>query len=334
MKDIFDKCRFGDFTLNSRIIRTGLWESQTNQNGNLTPEIYERYEKIASSGVGMINTELVSLYPNDIFTPYSHRIDRPQFVNEARKLAEITHKYDVPIIAQVGFVKYNSKNYQDMDVNDLTIEDIRNVQTDFIRSAQLFKFGDFDGIQLGLGNNNFLARFINPFYNKRTDEYGENRFGRVRIVLEMIKVIKKNYGLHVSCKINAFDDKHDGIDENESIEIAKLLEKYGADSIQITKPTSPAFFTRKNKNTAALVDYADRLSKELTIPVVLGGGQINQKQITEMINATNVQFISMQRPFVAEGDFLKHWKSNGNGETRCKTCNNCYTKKSSVCFQY
>lgn len=68
MKDIFDKCRFGDFTLNSRIIRTGLWESQTNQNGNLRPEIYERYEKIASSGVGMINTELVSLYPNDIFT--------------------------------------------------------------------------------------------------------------------------------------------------------------------------------------------------------------------------------------------------------------------------
>lgn len=151
------------FTLNNR---TGLWESQTNQNGNLTPEIYERYEKIASSGVGMINTELVSLYPNDIFTPYSHRIDRPQFVNEARKLAEITHKYDVPIIAQVGFVKYNSKNYQDMDVNDLTIEDIRNVQTDFIRSAQLFKFGDFDGIQLGL-KQQFPCTIHKPFLQQK-----------------------------------------------------------------------------------------------------------------------------------------------------------------------
>ena len=145
------------------------------------------------------------------------------------------------------FVKYNNENYQDMDVNDLTIEDIRNVQTDFIKSAQIFKYGDFDGIQLGLGNNNFLARFINPFFNKRKDEYGGNRFNRVKIVLEIIKVLKNNYGLHVSCKINAFDDKHDGITEDESIEIAKLLEKYGADSIQITKPTSPAFFTRKNK---------------------------------------------------------------------------------------
>ena len=55
MKDIFDKCKFGDFTLNSRIIRTGLWESQTTKNGGFTPEIYERYEKIASSGVGLIN---------------------------------------------------------------------------------------------------------------------------------------------------------------------------------------------------------------------------------------------------------------------------------------
>ena len=261
-------------------------------------------------------------------------MDHPQFVNEAKKLAEITHKYDVPILAQVGFVKYNNKNFQDMDVNDLTIEDIRNVQTDFIRAAQIFKFGDFDGIQLGLGNNNFLARFINPFFNKRNDDYGGSRFNRVKIVLEIINVIKNNYALHVSCKINAFDDKHDGIDENESIEIAKLLEKYGADSIQITKPTSPAFFTRKNKNAEVLVDYANKLSKEVSIPVVLGGGQINQKKINELLNNTNIEFVSMQRPFVAEGDFLKHWKNKSNGETICKTCNNCYAKKSSVCFQY
>ena len=46
MKDLFDYCRFGDLRLNSRIVRTGLWESEREKTGNLTPEIYDRYENI------------------------------------------------------------------------------------------------------------------------------------------------------------------------------------------------------------------------------------------------------------------------------------------------
>ena len=67
MKDLFDFCEFGDLKLNSRIVRTGLWESQRENSGNLTPEIYNRYENMAASGVGLIITELFSLYPRDAF---------------------------------------------------------------------------------------------------------------------------------------------------------------------------------------------------------------------------------------------------------------------------
>ena len=40
MKDLFDYCDFGDLKLNSRIVRTGLWESQREKSGNMTPDIY------------------------------------------------------------------------------------------------------------------------------------------------------------------------------------------------------------------------------------------------------------------------------------------------------
>ena len=72
MKDLFDYCEFGDLKLNSRIVRTGLWESEREKSGNLTPEIYNRYENIAASGVGLIITELISLYPRDAFSKWSH----------------------------------------------------------------------------------------------------------------------------------------------------------------------------------------------------------------------------------------------------------------------
>ena len=60
--------------MNSRIVRTGLWESEREKSGNFTPEIYNRYENLAASGVGLIITELFSLYPRDVFSKYTHTL--------------------------------------------------------------------------------------------------------------------------------------------------------------------------------------------------------------------------------------------------------------------
>ena len=258
MKDLFDRCEFGDLKLNSRIVRTGLWESQRESSGNLTPEIYNRYENIAASGVGLIISELYSLYPRDVFSKYSNTIHYTQFVREARDLTDLVHIYDVPIFAQLGFVQFNKKAEQNMRVEAISIEDIRKIQTDMIIAAQ--KFAGFDGIQIGLGNYYFLSRFINPNFNTREDKYGGNTFNRLRIVLEMIKVIKENTNLHINCRLNAFDGTTNGMTLNETIDISKLLEKYGVDSLQITRPRSPQFFTHENK------DILDQITAPYTIP--------------------------------------------------------------------
>ncbi len=183
MKDLFDYCRFGDLRLNSRIVRTGLWESEREPTGNFTPEIYNRYENIAASGVGLIITELISLYPRDAFSKYSHTTHFTQFVREGKDLTDLVHVYGVPIFAQLGFVQFNKKTEQNMKVEDLSIDDIRKIQTDFIIAARKIDFAGFDGIQIGLGNYYFLARFINPNFNKRDDKYGGITFNRLRIVL-------------------------------------------------------------------------------------------------------------------------------------------------------
>ncbi len=332
MKDLFDFCKFGEFNLNSRIVRTGLWESEREKSGNFTPEIYNRYENIAASGVGLIITELISLYPRDVFSKYSHTMHFTQFVREAKDLTDLVHVYDVPIFAQLGFVQYNKHAEQNMKVEDLSIEDIRKIQIDMVIAAQKIDYAGFDGIQIGLGNYYFLARFINPNFNTRTDKYGGSTFNRLRIVLEMIKVIKDNTKLHVNCRLNAFDGSTNGMTLDETIEVAKLLEKYGADSIQITRPRSPQFFTRENKEKNPLIEATERIIDSISIPVILGGGSTSQKQINDILNGSKIEFISMQRPFVADPSFLVDWQLEGDGISKCKTCNNCYWKKTSTCF--
>ena len=186
MKDLFDYCQFGEFKLNSRVVRTGLWESEREKTGNYTPEIYDRYENIAASGVGLIITELFSLYPKDAFSKYSNTVNYARFIREAQDLTNLVHDYGVPIFAQLGFVQYHKKAEQNVRIEDITIDDIRKIQTDFIIAAQKFDYAGFDGIQIALGNYYFLTRFINPYFNKRDDKYGGNTFNRLRIVLEII----------------------------------------------------------------------------------------------------------------------------------------------------
>ena len=331
MKDLFDMVEFGEFKLNSRIVRTGLWESQREKTGNLTPEIYNRYENMAASGVGLIITELFSLYPRDVFSKYTNTVNYARFVREARDLTDLVHIYDVPIFAQLGLVQYNKRLEQNIKVEDVTIEDIRKIQTDIIVAAQKFDYGGFDGIQLGLGNYYFLSRFINPTFNSRTDKYGGSTLNRLRMVLEIIKVIKETTKLHINCRLNAFDGTTNGMTLNETINIAKLLEKHGVDSLQITRPRSPQFFTRENRQKNPLIEAAEEIIDNVDIPVILGGGVNSQNQINNILNSTNIDYVSMQRPFVKDPSFLVDWQIEGNGESHCITCNNCYWKKTSTC---
>ena len=238
----------------------------------------------------------------------------------------MVHEHDIPIFAQIGFINCNVNGKQMMEVNDLTIEDIRKIQADYLVAAKKIAFAGFDGIQLNIGNNYFLSRVMDPFENQREDNYGGNTYNRVRMVLEIIKFIKDTTDLHVHCRVNLYKDPED------SLEICRILAENGADSLQITKFLSPQYFRKALSNENMLVDFTDKVASEVSIPVVLGGGLSNMKSMNDLMNRTNIEFFSMHRPFVRNQSLLSEWKENGYGESDCKTCNNCYWKKDSTCL--
>lgn len=118
------------------------------------------------------------------------------------------------------------------------------------------------------------------------------------------------------------------------IEVCKLLEKVGVDSIQVTRPLSPLYFTKNLSSEDDLLDYTSKLLDSIKVPVIVGGGFRNMEHMNDLLNKTDIEVMSMYRPFVAEGDFLKTWKNEGTGESRCLMCNNCYRTKTSTCYHF
>ena len=297
MKDIFDECQFGDLKLNSRIVRTGTWETETEEGGFLSPAIYDRYEKIAGSGAGLIISEMFALDYKDRFASYSANLNYVGFVKDYKMITDICHNHDVPILGQLAFFYYDDGDNQKAEPNDLTIEGIRKLQSEVIMAAKKFSFAGFDGIQIDMGNNFYLARFINPYFNQREDQYGGNTETA-----------------------------------EESLKVAKELEKAGADSIQLTARTISYLYDGNEKNPFLV--YVDRLIDEIDIPVILGGSLRDMKSMNDVLNNTEVELMSMSKPFVAQADFLADWKANGGGVSICQSCNNCYSKKTSTCFKH
>lgn len=332
MKDIFDECQLGDLKLNSRIIRTGTWETETEDGGFLTPAVYDRYEKIASSGTGLIVSEIFALDPKDRFWEYSTNMNYRGFIKDYQMVTDIVHKYNVPILGQLAFFYYDDGDNQKVEANDIKLEGIRKLQAEVVMAAKKLSFAGFDGIQINMGNNFYLTRFMNPYFNQREDQYGGNTENRVRISSEIIKVIKSTMDMHVSCRINPWDVRKGGITADESIAIAQELEKAGADSIQLTARTISYLYDGKDKHPFLV--YVDDLIDSIDIPVILGGNSRDMKSMNDILNHTDFEFMSMSKPFVAQADFLADWKANGEGVSICQSCNNCYSKKKSTCFKY
>lgn len=332
MKDMFDECELGNLKLKSRIIRTGIWERETENGGFLKNSVFERYNKIAKSGVGAIISEMFVLDSRDRFYEYSTHTNYKGFIKDYKEITDLVHSYNVPILGQLAFFFYNEGLNQKVEPNDISIEGIRRLQTDVIMFAKKLSFAGFDGIQLNLGNNFYFSRFTNPYFNNRKDNYGGNTYNRMRIVLEIIKILKENYDLHISCKINPVDVRKGGMTEDESIEMCKLLDEYGVDSIQVTARTIS--YANRIKGSHPFIDYTKRLIDVVNTPVILGGTLRDYETINTILNSSDVGFVSMSKPFTAQGDFLKEWKENGAGVSICQNCNNCYGKKESKCFKY
>ena len=101
MKDIFDECQFANFKLKSRIVRTGTWETETEEGGFLTSDIFDIYEKIASSGTGLIVSEIFALDRKDRFFPYSTNMNYRGFMKDYQTVTGIVHEYGVPILVHL-----------------------------------------------------------------------------------------------------------------------------------------------------------------------------------------------------------------------------------------
>ena len=110
---------------------------------------------------------------------------------------------------------------------------------------------------------------------------------RSRILIEILNGIKVQCeDLHVMIKINCCDFTLGGLEEEESLEICRLLADNGIDSIEVSGNGTSVEDIKPHVNEAYFLNFAEILAEEVNVPVILVGGLRSIETMQKILDTT------------------------------------------------
>jgi 2,4-dienoyl-CoA reductase-like NADH-dependent reductase (Old Yellow Enzyme family) len=355
MKTLFDETQLSGMKLKNRFVRSATHDGMADALGHVTEKLIGHFKELAKGGVGTIITGLTNVTDLEKIVPGQMAIYDDSFITEYQKLTDTVHRYDAKIILQLvcNGAQNRSKNEGVLwapsvieneptvaGATEMTKEDIKVMKTAFVNGAIRAKKAGFDGVQLHVAHGYLLSRFLTPYYNRRTDEYGGNIENRARVVVEIVESIRETVGAEypVFAKVNCEDFMEQGLTFKECIDLCRMLQDAGLSAVEISGGTA---LSRANEGTIRKVTpesepyfkkYAAEIAENIDIPVICVGGVRDINGLEDILNETKIEYLSMCRPFIREPELINRWVSGDKTPAECISCTKCFGVETQCIF--
>jgi 2,4-dienoyl-CoA reductase-like NADH-dependent reductase (Old Yellow Enzyme family) len=194
---------------------------------------------------------------------------------------------------------------------ELKEEEIWEIVQRFGKAAEVVKKAGFSGVQIHGAHGYLVSQFLSPKHNQRTDTWGGSPEKNRKFVIEVYQSIRKSVGkdFPVGIKLNSADFQKGGFTEEESLETIQALTDLGIDLIEISGGTyeAPAMVGSKVRQStlereAYFMDFAVKVRKSVSVPLVLTGGFKTYKGMVDAITRGDVDMVGLARLLAVEPD--------------------------------
>lgn len=345
---LFQKGRIGKLELKNRIVMPAMGVSLATSTGEASDEMIRYYEERAKGGCGLIITEITRI--NDehgVGTSNQLAVTDSRDIPRLQRLANTVHKYDTKLFVQLhhpGRQTYSRLiggkqivapsavmcNVIKEMPRALTTEECQEIVKEFIKGAVIAKTAGVDGVEIHAAHGYLINQFLSPHTNKRTDKYGGSFHNRIRILEEIVTGIKYMCGADypISVRISADEFLEDGLKLEDTIKIARTLESYGVDAINVSSGTyetgativEPGSFAQGWKK-----HLATAVRKNVKVPVI-AVNNVKQPCVAETLLEEGVcDFVAIGRGQLADENWAAKAKSGREDEIRsCIGCLHCF----------
>lgn len=236
--------------------------------------------------------------------------------------------------------------------------DIDHLVQTYYDAALMMKETGFDAAEIHFSHGYGISQFISPKTNRRTDEYGGSLQNRMRLPLRVLEAVRKAVGdnFPILGKIGLTDGVKGGLQIEEAIEVAALLDNAGIDALICSGGTSshnPMVYFRGDTLDKGLIEVetnpimklglkligpkmfrnypyeelyfledARRVRDRVNCQMIYIGGCTDLDSV-ETVMREGFDFIQLGRPLIKDPAFVNHAMADRNYNNGCIHCNRC-----------
>jgi len=373
----FAPARLGALGLRNRVIKTATYEGMS-PGGVPSDALVEHHRALAAGGVGMTTVAYCAVSA-DGRTFADQMCMRRETVAPLRRVTDAVHREGGAASLQLGHCGWFTKNAAlstwfprgpSLTLNQYGLSagkplalamnegEIAQVVEDFGRAAGLAREAGFDAVELHLGHGYLLSQFLCPATNRRSDAWGGDLGGRARLPLGVLRRVREvvGPGYPILCKTNLRDGFRGGLELEDSVGLAKLLEAEGADALVLSggfTSRTPFYLFRGRRPLAEMIDaeksplqklalrwfgkkvireypfeemyflpQAREVRRAVQMPLVLLGGIVSRENVDRAM-LEGFDFVALGRALIADPDLVRRMESDPGARSRCTHCNVC-----------
>ncbi len=345
---LFSPITLRNTEIRNRILSTG---HQTYlAHGGLPGEDFVAYhEARAKGGAGLIVVEAARFHHTGFTESPELVVARDDCMPGLKNLADSVHRHGAKIFGQLSHsgrvtkrisgglrgVAYAPSVVPDQRFHtmprEISVELIEEIVEEAGKAARRFGEAGFDGIELLASHGLLISDFLNARHNRRTDRYGGSFDNRMRFLVDLLAIIRKNLGDGpvLGIRISAEEVEPGGLEKDEVIAVCQALKAMGAiDYINTTFGSMQGLGGSVHVVPPMEIGHAYVAPKAGTIRAAVGlpvlvAGRINQPQIAEQVLAAGqADMCGMTRALISDPEMPNKARDGRADDIRaCIGCN-------------
>ena len=305
---------------------------KTSEDSYVKAETIEHYLALAKGGAGLIIQEATCINPDGRLSKFQLGIWNDHHIEGLKSIVDAVHAEDCKIIIQIhhagvnGIVDtplcpspYEFERFgRHVVAREMTLEDIKSIQNDFIQAARRAYQAGYDGIELHGCHGYLISQVLNRRINKRVDEYGLHPEKFVLEILDGIRAITPGSFL-LGIRLGGFEP-----DLPAALEYAKIFDQHGIDFLDISYGFSSEQDIQVNEDFPySQAVYAAAKIKEVVSAPVFAVHKITSAEIAEkVLEATQVDMVDIGKGALINPNWAKD-VTEGKDPGRCYYCSKC-----------
>ncbi|MFF7982663.1 hypothetical protein ACFZDK_26655 [Streptomyces sp. NPDC007901] len=187
---------------------------------------------------------------------------------------------------------------------EATVEEIRQIAEEMAMAAVRAQRAGFDGVEVAAMMSYFLASFLSPRSNWRTDDYGGSVENRARVLVDMVRLIREQVGdsFPIGLRISANEHVEGGQGPEGFAAIARHVERAGLDYVALTDGNYEAMDHMETDTPTVAHGEAKIFREALSCPLIIGSVQ-SPEGAAQIVSEGHADAVMLARPLLADPEY-------------------------------